>query len=332
MNKINYIQVTEEEYRKALEEGKNLRKSEDLCEHLNKLLGKKCYRYSEMLDLGLIFTDNILSRDYGRTIVTDNNEQEYKFIYSQELSDYFKTVISSIIPEQIMSEKAKEVLDSDKQINEMDEDEIKAILSSLSDFYKLKESKDQPYISDIFTTYLYKLDGKGVRSYIKNNINGSKLAKHILLTSGLSDRASYYSGRGVRLGDLNHNHLKAIFLKLNKLDTNYGEEFIELVKAMPTLGATEFITSFIEFGNNGFKFNKKSIEESNVSLEGAYGESRDMIALASIISIMSRGNDKSEQESNTRYIKSSFLKSISFYIGSHEIDDQKGYSYSRKLK
>ena len=89
MNKINYIQVTEEEYRKALEEGKNLRKSEDLCEHLNKLLGKKCYRYSEMLDLGLIFTDNILSRDYGRTIVDPYKEGGAQYIeYIEALREY----------------------------------------------------------------------------------------------------------------------------------------------------------------------------------------------------------------------------------------------------
>ncbi len=334
MNKIEYVTASYEEYGEALSGIKELKKCEDFCEYLHKLSGKKYSVRSLMLDLGLIFADNVLSIDYGRSKPMDNNEEEYKFIYSKDLSDYFKNVILSIIPDNMMTKKAYTALSSDKLINDMSEGEIKGIYSVLDKFYKTKESKEQPYVKGILTTYLYKLDGKGVISYIKHNICSHDLAKHILLTSGLLDRASYYSGRGVRYGDLNKTHLKAIFLKLNKLDPEYGKEFVELVKAMPTLGATEFINSFKRFGNNGFAMNENVVEKSNASLDGLHGEARDAVALISVISMLSRGNDRDEQERETRYIRNDFLDSIKFYIGTQEKDAKSGsgYSYSRKSR
>lgn len=334
MNKIDYVTATYEEYGEALKGIKDLRKCVDYCEYLHKLSGKKYYDGYLMFDLGLIFADNVLSVDYGRTKPMDNNEEEYKFIYSKELSNYFKNVILSIVPDDMMTKKAHAALSSDKLINDMKEEDLKGIYSVLDRFYKTKESKEQPYVKGVLTTYLHKLDGKGVMSYIKHNISSFDLTKHILLTSGLSYRGSYYSGRGVRYGDLNQTHLKCIFLKLNKLDPDYGKGFVELVKAMPTLGATEFINSFKKFGNNGFVMNENVVEKSNTSLDGLHDEARDAVALISIMSVLSRGNDKDEQEQETRYIRNEFLDSIKFYIGTQEKDAQAGnaYSYSRKVR
>lgn len=312
MEKFEYTVATEEEYDNALYRKNKTYTTQELCDRLNELAGKKYYAYSRMVDLGLIFADGVLSVDYGRTGVFDNNEKEYKFIYSRELSDYFKNVIGSIIPEKRLSSKAKKVLESEKTFNEMNATELRSIYGSLIKFYGTKDSEGAPYIVSIFKTYLYKLDGVGVKTFIKNNIDSREIASHTLLTSGLLDRASYYSGRGVMRGDLNENNLITIFKKLYKLDKAYADEFIKLVKEMPTLGATEFITSFLKFGANGFKVEDQTIEKSNVSLDGVYDKARDAVALVSLFSVMRRGNDHDEQVRESNYIRDAFMNKVRF--------------------
>ena len=51
-----------------------------------------------------------------------------------------------------------------------------------------------------------------------------------------------------------------------------------MVRKMETLGATEFINSFIGFANKGFKSDSLKTENSNISLDGVHGEARDTIA------------------------------------------------------
>ena len=80
--------------------------------------------------------------------------------------------------------------------------------------------------------------------------------------------------------------------------------------------------------------NENVVEKSNTSLDGLHDKARDAVALISIMSVLSRGNDKDEQERETRYIRNEFLDSIKFYIGTQEKDAQAGnaYSYSRKVR
>ena len=191
----------------------------------------------------------------------------------------------------------------------MSAEELSGIYSSIRNFYRESEQETSNIAGSIMS-FLYKLNGKGVVSFIKNNVNNQDLASHILLTSGLNDRASYYSGRGVNYGDLNEKNLIAIFGKLLKLDQSYATEFVEMVKQMKTLGATEFINSFMNFADSGFKLEHLKNEDSNISLDGLYGQAGDTVAFISISSTMSRGNDMDYQISVSEGMKHSFISRI----------------------
>ena len=143
------------------------------------------------------------------------------------------------------------------------------------------------------------------------NVDNKNLAKDILSKSGLNSRASFYSGRGVNCGDLNDKNLFLIFQELLKLDSNYAVEFVEVVMQMKTLGATEFINSFMNFAMNGFKFDSTIFEEDNLSLDGIYGQSKYSVSFISIYSTINRGHDMHYQISVSEEIKYLFISRIS---------------------
>ena len=66
----------------------------------------------------------------------------------------------------------------------------------------------------------------------------------ILATSGVHPVASYYSGRGVNLGDLSDSHLVSIFKKLLKYDVTYAYNFVELIQKMNILGCNSIYYLF----------------------------------------------------------------------------------------
>jgi len=265
--------------------------------------------YSTIEDCAVDFVGNLLWRDWGKTIVYTYNKKELDFIKSKYLSDYFKDSISELLS-GTMSKEIADILNSDKDINQMSEENIKTIYEAILKYYHINRKSPKPNISSEFLTYLYKLNGDGISLFLKNNIDGENIARQILLTSGLNDRASYYSGRGVMYCDLNEKNLVAIFEKLLKLDISYAVEFVEMVRKMETLGATEFINSFIDFANKGFKSNTSKTEGSNISLEGVHGEARDAVAFTSIFSTMSRGNDRDYQVRASEEMKHSFISRI----------------------
>lgn len=273
-----------------------------------KIKGKKIVCEHKIIDDGgIYFIDSLLNCDWGRSIVVTYNEKQMEFIRSRCLSDYFKEGIRELLS-SVMTKEIEDILNSDKDINQMDENEIKVLYDAVHNYYSnnrgIKEN-----VANYISSYLYKLDGKGVTSFIKNNIDGEDIARRILLTSGLNSRASYYSGRGVMHCDLNDEHLTEIFMKLLRLDEKYASNFIDMVCNMKTLGATEFINSFINLGDNKFEYSSENVDNKNVSLDDVYGGARDVVALGSIFSMMNRRDDDYQVEaSNT--MKLNFLSRI----------------------
>lgn len=318
--------ISVNDYKNIEEKIDSMRSEEEIIEVHKKLIGKSCKSdYYEIKDCGVEFIKKLLSRDWGRSIVYYYSQGANNFINSKYLSDYFKNSIKELLSNEELSEETINVLNSDKLINDMTEEEIKLINSYISDFYEKTEREKITNIAGAFISYLYKLNGKGVISFIKNNISNTCLASNILLTSGLLDRASYYSGRGVNRGDLSERNLDAIFEKLLKFDKNYAIQFARMIKKMKTLGATEFIDTFMNFAYTGFNLDNLEIKDSNYSLNGVYGKSRDVVAMFSIFDAMSRGNDTEYQIIASEEIKSTFLLGISSVL--MKIDPEYDYDF-----
>ena len=310
MKNRDYIEISMDDYNKIKSRIDLMITEEELIESHKRLVGKTCKSdYYEIKDCGAEFIKELLSRDWKRSIFYHYSQGAENFIQSKYLSDYFKSSIRELLSSEELSEEVINAINSDKLINEMSAEELSGIYSSISDFYR-KSEQETSNIAGSIMSFLYKLNGKGVVSFIKNNVNNRDLASHILLTSGLNDRASFYSGRGVNYGDLNEKNLIAIFGKLLKLDQSYATEFVEMVKQMKTLGATEFINSFMNFADSGFKSEHLKNEDSNISLDGLYGQARDTVAFVSIPSAMSRGNDMDYQISLSEGMKHSFISRI----------------------
>lgn len=302
------IEISMEDYR-AFESSIDRMNEQDLIKSHTALINKTCKNnYREIKDCGVRFIECFLERDWGRSIVYEYNDGAINFIYSKYLSDYFKNFIKELLKDDEQSEILYNALNSDKHINDMSEEEIKHIYSSLKEHYK-NTNEEKPNITPGFKVYLFKLDGKGVTSYIKNNIDKLYFVNRILSTSGLCNRASFYSGRGVNHGDLSDENLTEIFKKLIKYDTNYGLNFVNMVMNMETLGATEFINSFKNLAENNFQYEKQNIEKSNISLDGLENESRDAVAFISILGAMNNKNKVFEIQA-TEMMKKIFISSI----------------------
>ncbi len=328
MENKKYTEISMDNYDKILSCLDSNVTEKELIQAHKKLIGKTCKnRYYEVKDCGVKFIEDFLFRDWGRSLVYVYSNGAEKFTQSKYLSDYFKSSIKELLESENISDEVKSAINSDKLFNDMSEEEIKAIYSSIQDFYK-KASPRPVNIADYIMFYLYKLDGKGVTSFIKNNVNSRDLASHILCTCGLNDRASYYSGRGVNYSDLSGNNLVAIFNKLLKLDKNYAIEFVEMVKQMKTLGATEFINSFMNFAANGFKTENLQLDDSNISVDGLYDETRDTAAFVSILTAMSRGNDMNHQVYASNEMKNSFISRVAPILMTIDPEHMDKYNYT----
>lgn len=295
------------------------------------LIGKnvKPYEYlDEIVDGGVKLVFDLFERDEGRSIVYNYSFSELEFIHSTYLSSYFKDSIKKLLGDSI-EEALANILNSDKDINDMDEEAIKVIKDTLDSFYSNPNYKPVSNIAASFMKYLYKLDGNGVTSYIKNNIPKDKIAWQIMFTSGVNPSASYYSGRGVKECDLNADNLVSIFNKLCVLDKEYALEFVEMVNSMKTLGATEFIESFYNFAWNGFKHFDENIVDSNISFGNSNNGNRHAIALGTIMSTI-HSSDRGTQIYMSESIRNDFMWKIREKLRS--IDAKNKYLAMRRVR
>lgn len=302
---------------------------------LEELKGKQTEDdYEKIDDCGVYFISRFLTLDWGRSIVCTYNSSAVDFVNSKYLSDYFKDNMRELL-EDTMTDEIEDILNSDKDINQMSGEEIKIIYDAVEEYYHINGRSPKSNISSNFLAYIYKLNGDGVSSFLKKYIDGESLARRILLTSGVNDSASYYSGRGVNYGDLNENNLVAMFEKLVRIDKKFALNFVKMVCGMKTLGASEFITSFIRLGRNKFEYSSKKITSKNISLDGVHGEARDAVAFISVLSTMNRRDDDYQivgSESMKRSFISKIWTEFKNLVGEEDFDldiDNLGYSYGR---
>ena len=224
-----------------------------------------------------------------------------EFFKSAYVSNYVKEGIRKLLEEKNVTGKVINLLKSDKLLNDMSYSELMLIFSTM-----IKNNVS----SYTFVQTLFRLDGEGVKKLVLRKELRGKLLRYLLNSCGLSDRAEYYSGRGVNIGDLDANNLLRIHAKLKRINPNYTVAFYDLVNAMPTLGATEFIRSFQVFARNGFKFSKENITSSNYSLDGLYGDERNLVAAITVFTALSSNGSDRYNRQFTRMIKDEYQKNV----------------------
>lgn len=331
MRNLNKKEITMEKYG-YLKGYIGAGKEEYIIEAHKELIGKTCKdEYSEIKDCGMEFIRKLLTNDWGRSIVYEYSEGAKNFMQSKYLSNYLKHNLKKMLGEMNFTSQEKifypdemiRLLNSSKTLNEMTEEEIKYIFNHLKMCMSnkiIKNSVDTKVVK-CFNLLLYKLNGKGAVALLKdyNYITKSELANHILLTSGLTDRASYYSGRGVNYSDLSDRNLVAIFKKLMVIDINYALNFVEMVLSMKTIGATEFINSFKDLAENNFNYDALKVSDNNITLDGVYGEQSVAVGLASIFSAINN-KDEDYQIRQSDRIKRTFLFDIKPILKEIKID------------
>ncbi len=303
--------MTSEEYRKI--EGEDEITSESqFASKIDKLIGQPVDGYLYNAKNGATFLlRHILSGTYGYNHGRYDGDygllrdELAPLVKSKSVSDAYKESLRLEFKDNEEYKKYLVVFDQDKDINDMSEDELVCI-------NRLVNASKDGYLRWSMRDYLFRLDGEGVISFIKNNMDSMDIVEHILESTNINSRASYYSGRGVNFGDLNYGELTTIFKKLFKLDPEYAKEFVNMVLSMQTLGATEFITNFFRFANNGFKMDGLEISDTNVSLDGLHDEARDLVAFISVHSVI--GRDAHSQKYLSSRMKSCFLSNIKYIL------------------
>lgn len=250
------------------------------------------------------------------------------FLKSDYLSNVLKRVIYSILKNNCCSERLAELLNSEKKTHEFEKEQIKEIKESIYKAYDVSSDESERQmcsdISVIFNDYFFILDGRGPNDYIKEKY-WSQLPIEMLRRSGLQSQASHYSGLGVDTQYLSEEHLFSLYKKFQKYYPDKALEFVKMVSQISKLTATEFINNYMQFVNNGFDSNFCN-KEGNISIEDVYGSTRDLIGIASIVSLFNSEQSDWEKsfELNTHYsIKNKFIEMVEQYKYSQESENLK---------
>ena len=151
------------------------------------------------------------------------------------------------------------------------------------------------------------------------------LGRHMQVTS-----PSFYAGRGPCKGDLNGAMLYGIFVDLDAVSKEYGENFIRLVDSIPSIGATDFINAFNDFARNNFEF--ENLEESGPTIEGRTDKEKMQSAVCTALGSLglfsvNRSPEAAKHVSDS--IKKNFYDYVKGFYGkkydlcSYETDDSK---------
>ena len=287
MENISKTKIISKEYKEIEDKIDSIVLEQDFLKIHKSLVGTYYKDYNnQLIDCGISYIERLLTCDYGRSIVYSYTQGAKKFIQSDYLSKYIKEKIKELIYRNRINTDAIKVLNSDITFNDMTCEQIRSIYYTI--YKKDEEGYANTAIGKCLKYYIYKLDGKGATEFIRKYLDNKKVGEYILCTSGLIARSSYYSGRGVKRGDLNERNLIAIFGKLVKLNPNYASEYADMVLNMQTLGATEFIEAFLDFAESGFKSNVSQYNKRQISLDGLNLKSAMSVSRLAMIGMMEK--------------------------------------------
>jgi hypothetical protein len=145
--------------------------------------------------------------------------------------------------------------------------------------------------------------------------------KDIIRNSNMSTRPEYYSGRGAITCDLNSDILQKIYLGIEK---EYGKtaakNYIKMVQDIKVLSATTFLQELYMLFENNWKFKKKKVQASGISVQknenGEYDEQSVLSGMLGIFAAMSSGG-----RDETERIRGGFLHT-------HGIKEKVVYGYN----
>lgn len=169
------------------------------------------------------------------------------------LSDYFSDIIKEILKTQIDKEESKKILKQDKLFNDYTKEELFTISRGIHQSNIKANNGDIIDFDNLLTNYLFLLDGEGPIEYIKSKYDLRTLAKELLEHTGLYAIPIYYSGCGVNRKYFSEEHLLSLYKKIIKYFPNKRENYIELVKKVPGLAPTNFVSSYLKFIYNKFE-------------------------------------------------------------------------------
>lgn len=128
-------------------------------------------------------------------------------------------------------------------------------------------------------------------------------AQAIVHSTGMSGRPEFYSGRGVRTGDLNGTKLKRIYAQITHYyGADAGEQFVRMIADVPVLSATDFLLSLYRLEASDQKWSKTCLGEEKGSYAGHPAE-----AFATIVSVLSRMGERDD----TLEIRAGFWNELS---------------------
>jgi hypothetical protein len=85
-------------------------------------------------------------------------------------------------------------------------------------------------------------------------------AEAIAMEAGMCPDPGYYSGRGARTTDLNHDILERVFQGVQRyLGADAAGQFIEMVAAIPKLSATDFLLTLYRLEGNQWRWDRNLI-------------------------------------------------------------------------
>ena len=159
-------------------------------------------------------------------------------------SDYLSNEIKEIIKNNDYSNHVLDLLNNSRPFNEFNCEEINEIVNEMNNGQTIRKSM-------YFEDYLFFLNGNGPVEYIKSIYDEKKLAKLIIVNSGVSDfKNNGYDG--IDIIRFNENNLLSIYDKYCKFFPKYKDDFFDFVNLVRYLTHNNFVDNYETFINNYF--------------------------------------------------------------------------------